>query len=285
MWSIMMNGSRYWYAMPAIVRRTGKPSPSKPAGAVDTASTGRSTSPSDAPLTRGRVTVSAVTAAMSVSSALVEGSTSVTSVLSAVIPWVRPCPGRDGAAEPNLRGAFHQRGVYGQAHTIRHLDPAVRRRRNVRPRRAARLPDPGRRPRLRQRVDRRAVDRHDPPPQPDRDADVRRRLHRAAAARLRGVRQYAAQPGAPGEEPQHPGPAQPRPARGGDHHRRPVPAVRRVRCRAGQLRRAVHRGAAGDEGAVDRGPGRPGRPVLATVQCGDGAQAVPEATPADLVRR
>src|SRR4051812_10329321 len=48
--------------MPAMVRRTGKPSPSKPAGAVDTASTGRSTSPSPAPVTRGRVRVSAVTA-------------------------------------------------------------------------------------------------------------------------------------------------------------------------------------------------------------------------------
>src|SRR3954453_22472682 len=58
----MMNVSRYSYLMPAIVRRTGNPSPSNPAGAVDTASTGRSTSPSPAPVTRGRVRVSAVTA-------------------------------------------------------------------------------------------------------------------------------------------------------------------------------------------------------------------------------
>ena len=48
----------------AIVRLTGKPSPSNPCGAVATASTGRSVSPSAAPVTRGRVKVSAVTAAI-----------------------------------------------------------------------------------------------------------------------------------------------------------------------------------------------------------------------------
>src|SRR6267378_3599679 len=62
----MMNGSRYSYRMPAIVRRTGKPSPSRPAGAVEIASTGRSVSPRPAPVTLGRVSVSAVTAAMAV---------------------------------------------------------------------------------------------------------------------------------------------------------------------------------------------------------------------------
>ena len=50
--------------MPAMVRRTGKPSPSWPAGAVAIASTGRSVSPRPAPATRGRVRVSAVTAAI-----------------------------------------------------------------------------------------------------------------------------------------------------------------------------------------------------------------------------
>src|SRR6478735_3684287 len=63
----MMNGSRCWYGMPASVRRTGKPSPSKPVGPVEIDSTGRSVSPSDAPFTRGSTNVSAVTAAMPIS--------------------------------------------------------------------------------------------------------------------------------------------------------------------------------------------------------------------------
>src|SRR5579875_1642010 len=64
----MMNGSRYRYAMPAMVRRTGKPSPSKPVGPVDIASTGRSVSPSAASFTRGSTSVSAVTAAILINS-------------------------------------------------------------------------------------------------------------------------------------------------------------------------------------------------------------------------
>src|SRR3954452_13271776 len=50
--------------MPASVRRTGNPSPSKPVGPVEIASTGRSVSPSPAAFTRGRTSVSAETAAI-----------------------------------------------------------------------------------------------------------------------------------------------------------------------------------------------------------------------------
>src|SRR3954451_1896407 len=52
--------------MPASVRRTGNPSPSKPVGPVEIASTGRSVSPSPAALTRGRTSVSAETAAITI---------------------------------------------------------------------------------------------------------------------------------------------------------------------------------------------------------------------------
>ena len=47
----------------------------------------------------------------------------------------------------------------------------------------------------------------------------------------------------------------------------------------------VHRGRRADEGAVDRAEGHLRRPVLAAGERADGAEAVPEAVPAAVVRR
>ncbi|CAB4667270.1 unannotated protein [freshwater metagenome] len=60
----MMNGSRIFFAIPANARRTGKPSPSKPLGAVVTERTGRSVTSAPGELMRASVSVSAVTAGM-----------------------------------------------------------------------------------------------------------------------------------------------------------------------------------------------------------------------------
>src|SRR5512144_1081442 len=57
-----MNGSRSARSTPAKARRTGKPSPSKPLGAVVTDFTGRSTASAAVTVILGRVRVSAVTA-------------------------------------------------------------------------------------------------------------------------------------------------------------------------------------------------------------------------------
>src|SRR4051812_31759875 len=74
-WSMWMNGSRSRRSTPAKARRTGKPSPSKPDGAVVTERTRRRTVPGAGTGTRGRVVVSStVTAGMPASS--VENSTS-----------------------------------------------------------------------------------------------------------------------------------------------------------------------------------------------------------------
>ena len=59
----------------------------------------------------------------------------------------------------------------------------------------------------------------------------------------------------------------------------------RLRRGSRPVRRAVHRGTRADEGAVDRFPRHLRRGVLAAPGRGDGAQAVPETLPADLVRR
>src|SRR6185437_198415 len=102
---------------------------------------------------------------------------------------------------------------------------------------------------------------------------------------VRGVRVDPAQPGAPGQEPEHAGPAQPRPDRDRRGHRRPGSPVRRLRRGPGPVRVAVHRGRQPDEGVVDRAPGDLPRRVLAAREPADGAQAVPEAIPAAVVRR
>src|SRR3954454_25206794 len=57
-WSMWMNGSRSRRSTPAKARRTGKPSPSKPDGAVVTDRTLRRTVPGTGSGTRGRVVVS-----------------------------------------------------------------------------------------------------------------------------------------------------------------------------------------------------------------------------------
>ena len=62
-------------------------------------------------------------------------------------------------------------------------------------------------------------------------------------------------------------------------------ALRRLRRAARAVRGAVHRGDRADEGAVDAAPRHLRRRVLATPGRSDGAQAVPEAVPAALVRR
>ncbi len=67
-WSMWMNGSRSRRSTPAKARRTGKPSPSKPCGAVVTDRTGRSTEPAAGAAIRGRLRGSAVTAGMVTSS-------------------------------------------------------------------------------------------------------------------------------------------------------------------------------------------------------------------------
>ena len=54
----MMNGSSCARSMPANARRTGKPSPSKPCGAVVTCHTGRGWSPSPGVFRRGRTVMS-----------------------------------------------------------------------------------------------------------------------------------------------------------------------------------------------------------------------------------
>src|SRR5215211_9003194 len=58
------NGSRARRSAPAKARRTGKPSPSNPEGAVVTEVTGRSTAVGSRSGTRGRATVSALMAGM-----------------------------------------------------------------------------------------------------------------------------------------------------------------------------------------------------------------------------
>src|SRR4051812_3502276 len=74
-WSMWMNGSRSRRSTPANARRTGKPSPSTPDGAVVTERTRRRTVPGAGRGTRGRTVVSStVTAGMPASR--VESSTS-----------------------------------------------------------------------------------------------------------------------------------------------------------------------------------------------------------------
>src|SRR5688572_25406570 len=61
------NGSRVASSTPAKARRTGKPSPSNPVGAVVTERTGRCTASKVGEASRGRATVSAVTAGIGTS--------------------------------------------------------------------------------------------------------------------------------------------------------------------------------------------------------------------------
>ena len=96
-----------------------------------------------------------------------------------------------------------------------------------------------------------------------RDHDLRGRVHEPAPAGLRGVRIAAAQPGAPGEEPEHAGPAQPRPARDRRRDRRQGHGRSPPSAWPGPVRRAVHRGPRADEGAVDRASRHLRRGVLA----------------------
>src|SRR6266496_3405678 len=65
------NGSRVARSTPAKARRTGKPSPSRPLGAVVTDATGRSTASGPGWGTRGRAIVSVVTASDELSRARV----------------------------------------------------------------------------------------------------------------------------------------------------------------------------------------------------------------------
>ena len=67
-----MNGSSTSFAMPAKARRTGKPSPSKPLGAVVSEINGRSWASIVGASIRGSVSVSAVTAGMVVLSRLLQ---------------------------------------------------------------------------------------------------------------------------------------------------------------------------------------------------------------------
>src|SRR3954453_14123364 len=103
-WSMWMNGSRSRRSTPAKARRTGKPSPSKPDGAVVTERTRRRTVPGAGTGTRGRVVVSStVTAGMPASS--VESSTSADS--SAARPRCLPSTADDfdpSAGMPRRRG-------------------------------------------------------------------------------------------------------------------------------------------------------------------------------------
>ena len=140
-------------------------------------------------------------------------------------------------------------------HEVRDRYPAVLRGRRVRPRGFPRLSCPRRGARFPQRLGPGADAGFVAAAQPARGDDLRRGVHWPPAARLRGVRVHAAQPGAPREGHCVAGPAQPRPDRGGGWQRRQDAAVRRVRPRAGPVRGAVRRGRRAAEGAVDPGAG------------------------------
>ena len=118
---------------------------------------------------------------------------------------------------------------------------------------------------------------------PRRSATPRRaRSGSGWAARCSSLRCTAP---APGQEHQLAGPAQPRPGRGGHRHRGRVPHVSGVRHGRAALRVPVHRGAGADAGYVDAEPSGFRWAFLAGARRGDGTQALPEAVPADLVRR
>ena len=110
-----------------------------------------------------------------------------------------------------------------------------------------------------------------------RGARIRRRVHRAAAARVRRVRHPAAQPGPPGQGDRDTRPAEPRANRGRDRHRRPGTDVLRLRRRRRPFRRSLHGGPGAHEGVLDRVHDRVRRRLLAGARRGDGAQAGSEA--------
>ena len=111
----------------------------------------------------------------------------------------------------------------------------------------------------------------------------------ACTERLRlgcaGVRHAAAPAGPSRQEPRVVGPVEPRASGGRRRHRRPCPAVLGVRGRAGRrLGGPVQRGPGADEGVVDRADRHVRWTVLAARWGDHGAQAVPEAASAGVVR-
>src|SRR4051812_32933962 len=115
----MMNGSRYSYGMPASVRRTGKPSPSKPVGPVEIARTGRSVSPRPAAFTRGSTRVSALTAAI---------TTTLLKVVADATAWGTSLSGRLFQRAPPLERTRHAAVRQGARRAVR----GHRRRRGIR---------------------------------------------------------------------------------------------------------------------------------------------------------
>src|SRR5687768_7173163 len=92
-----MNGSRTSSGTPAKARRTGKPSPSKPDGALCTSATGRSTAPAAGSGRRGSERVSAVTAGMASAPTFAVATTSLVSnpvPRPDVPPYIHRPPGR-----------------------------------------------------------------------------------------------------------------------------------------------------------------------------------------------
>ena len=98
---------------------------------------------------------------------------------------------------------------YDAAHEVRYRDSAVLLGRRVRPGGVPRLFRRGSRNWATTAPGRRNGAGHRAAAGAGRGDDLRGGVHRAAAARLRGVRIHPVQPGAPGQEPEHAGPAQP----------------------------------------------------------------------------
>src|SRR4051812_12327298 len=122
-----MNGSRSRRSTPAKARRTGKPSPSKPEGAVVTDRVRRRTVRGAGTGTRGRVVVSStVTAGMPASS--VENSTTGAH-RSAGEPLLVPMPcGVAPLGRVSARGRRRRQGRLPQAHGLRPVRGRPRRR-------------------------------------------------------------------------------------------------------------------------------------------------------------
>src|SRR4029450_8417454 len=111
MWT---NGSRVARSTPAKARRTGKPSPSKPEGAVVTVTTGRSAAVGSTVGIRGRATVSALMAGMTTPCAGGLSRPSVPRILARAT-FLRalrhPCGGSDEGAEA-ADGTADDQGVH-----------------------------------------------------------------------------------------------------------------------------------------------------------------------------
>src|SRR5919197_3016879 len=97
------NGSSAGRGTPAKARRTGKPSPSRPLGAVVTDSTGRSTAVGLGSGTRGRATVSALMAGMTAPWRYQGSSVPSARILAYATFPVGPDHGRADAGGPDPR--------------------------------------------------------------------------------------------------------------------------------------------------------------------------------------